>query len=72
MRIATVFIMIVAIATIIIAPALVGAVVGALASLVLALPTLPTALIGALGGACSGLALLLNAGLNGKKGQGLQ
>lgn len=68
MRIGHLLIMIVAIAMIIIIPALAGALVGALASLVLALPTLPTALIGALGGACSGLAFLLNAKTNGNKG----
>ena len=71
MRLGSLFIMIVAIATIIIAPALVGAGVGALASLALPDTNITSAaLIGALSGACSGLAFLLNAGMNGG-GKGL-
>ena len=60
--------MIVAIATIIIIPALAGALVGALTSFALGAEILPVALIGALSGACSGLAFLLNAKTNGNKG----
>lgn len=68
MRIATVLIMIAAIATIIIAPALVGMVVGILIAFLFAIDVIPTALIGALGGSCVGLMFLLNAKENGGKG----
>lgn len=63
--------MIITVIVIIIAPALVGAVVGALTSFALGAEILPTALIGTLGGACSGLAFLMNAKENGGKGLGL-
>lgn len=72
MKIGPLLIMIVAIATIMIAPAAAGAIIGALIALILNMDVIPVALIGALGGTYSGLAFLLNAGLNGKKGQGLQ
>ena len=72
MKIWTALIMIVAIAMIIIIPALAGAVVGMLISFMFAIDVTPTALIGALGGFCASLAFLLNAGLNGEKGKGLR
>ncbi len=72
MKIWTVLVMIVAIAMIIIIPALAGAVVGMLISFMFAIDVTPTALIGALGGFCASLAFLLNAGLNGEKGKGLR
>lgn len=65
MKIGTAFVMVVALATVITIPTLAGAAIGALVSFALAADTLPAALIGALGGFCSGLAFLLNAGLNG-------
>ena len=68
MKIWTILVMIVAIAMIIIIPALAGAVVGMLISFMFAIDVTPTALIGALSGACSGLAFLLNAKTNGNKG----
>ena len=52
----------------IVIPAIIGAVVGTLASFVLGAEILPVALIGALSDACSGLAFLLNAKTNGNKG----
>lgn len=67
MRIGHLFVIVVAVMTIVITPALIGAVVGVLIALALSTNTLPAALIGALGGFCSGLAFLLNAGLNGEE-----
>ena len=67
MKNGTVFIVAIAIATVITIPTLAGAAIGALVSFALAADTLPAALIGALGGFCSGLAFLLNAGLNGEE-----
>ena len=67
MRIGSLFVIVVAVMTIVITPALIGAVVGVLIALALSTNTLPAALIGALGGFCSGLAFLLNAGLNGEE-----
>ena len=68
MRIGSLFVIVVAVMTIVITPALIGAVVGVLIALALSTNTLPAALIGALGGFCSGLAFLLNAKENGGKG----
>ncbi len=69
MRIGNALIMIVAIMVMtIVIPAIIGAVVGTLASFVLGAEILPVALIGALGGSYVGLVFLLNAGLNGKRG----
>ena len=65
MRIGSLFVIAVAVMTIVITPALIGAVVGVLIALALSVNPIPAALIGALGGFCSGLAFLLNAGLNG-------
>ena len=68
MRIATtVLVMIIAVTSIVITFALIGAVVGAIVALLLQTDLIPAALIGALGGFCSGLAFLLNAGLNGEE-----
>jgi hypothetical protein len=67
MKIGTAFVMVVALATVITIPTLAGAAIGALVSFALSTNTLPAALIGALGGFCSGLAFLLNAGLNGEE-----
>ena len=67
MRIGSLFVIVVAIMTIVIPPALIGAVVGVLIALTLSVNPIPAALIGALGGFCSGLAFLLNAGLNGEE-----
>jgi ABC-type multidrug transport system permease subunit len=67
MRIGSLFVIVVAIMTIVITPALIGAVVGVLIALTLSVNPIPAALIGALGGFCSGLAFLLNAGLNGEE-----
>ena len=72
MKIWTILVMIVAIAMIIIIPALAGAVVGMLISFMFAIDVTPTALIGALSGSYIGLMFLLNAGLNGEKGKGLR
>ncbi len=72
MKIGPLLIMIVTIATIIIAPAAAGAVIGMLIAPILSIDITPAALIGALGGFCASSAFLLNAGLNGKKEQGLQ
>ena len=71
MKIGTVFIVAIAIATVITIPTLAGAAAGALVSFALAADTLPAALIGALSGGLASSAFLLNAGLNGgkKKGQ---
>lgn len=67
MRIVTVLVMIIAVTSIVITFALIGAVVGVLIALTLSVNPIPAALIGALGGFCSGLAFLLNAGLNGEE-----
>lgn len=61
MRIGSLFIMAVAVMTIVITPALIGTVVGMLIALTLAADTTPAALIGALGGFYFGFAFLLNA-----------
>ena len=68
MRIVTALVMIIAVTLIVITFALIGAVVGMLISFMFAIDVTPTALIGALGGSYVGLAFLLNAGLNGKRG----
>lgn len=68
MRIGSLFVIVVAVMTIVITPALIGAVVGVLIALILSVNPIPAALIGALGGFCSGLAFLLNAKENGGKG----
>ena len=52
----------------IVIPAIIGAVVGTLASFVLGAEILPTALIGALSGGLAGFIFLLNAKANGGKG----
>ena len=67
-----VLIMIITVIVIIIAPTLAGAVIGMLIAPILSIDVTPAALIGALGGFCASSAFLLNAGLNGEKGQGLQ
>ena len=64
MRIVTVLVMIIAVTSIVITFALIGAVV----ALLLQTDLIPVILIGALGGSYVGLAFLLNAGLNGKRG----
>ena len=56
----------------IIIPAIIGTAIGVLVALLLSVNPAPAALIGALGGSYVGLIFLLNAGLNGKKRQGLQ
>ena len=72
MRIATtVLVMIIAVTSIVITFALIGAVFGMLIAFLFAINVTPTALIGALGGSFIGSAFLLNAGLNGGKGLGL-
>lgn len=70
-KIWTALIVVIAIASIFAASALIGAIVGALASLALAADTTPAMLIGALGGFCASFAFLLNAGPNGGKELGL-
>ena len=70
-KIWTALIVVIAIASIFAASALIGAIVGALASLALAADTTPAMLIGALGGFCASFAFLLKAGLNGGKELGL-
>ena len=68
MRIVTVLVMIIAVTSIVITFALIGAVVGAIVALLLQTDLIPVILIGVLGGSYVGLAFLLNAGLNGKRG----
>ena len=69
MRIATtVLVMIIAVTSIVITFALIGAVVGAIVALLLQTDLIPVILIGVLGGGLASSAFLLNAGLNGKKG----
>jgi len=67
-KIWTALIVVIAIASIIIAFALIGAVVGAIVALLLQTDLIPVILIGVLGGGLASSAFLLNAGLNGKKG----
>ena len=52
----------------IIIPATIGTVAGAIVALLFSVNLIRSMLIGALGGSYVGLALLLNAGLNGKRG----
>lgn len=69
MRIATtVLVMIIAVTSIVITFALIGAVVGAIVALLLQTDLIPVILIGVLGGGLASSAFLLNAGLNGGKG----
>lgn len=69
MRIATtVLVMIIAVTSIVITFALIGAVVGAIVAFLLQTDLIPVILIGVLGGGLASSAFLLNAGLNGRKG----
>lgn len=71
MRIATtVLVMIIAVTSIVITFALIGAVVGAIVALLLQTDLIPVILIGVLGGGFTSFMFLLNAGMNGG-GKGL-
>ena len=68
MKIGPLFIMVVALATVVAVSTTIGAVVGMLIAFLLAADTSSAALIGALSGGFASLTFLLNAKANGGKG----
>ena len=71
MKVGPIFIMVVALATIIAVSATVGAMTGMLIAFLLDADMSSAAPVGALSGGFASLMFLLNAGLNGEKGKGL-